>query len=401
MTKKRVHVHEDDEGVFDSDSDSDVSLTAVPFSVGPTPKTTGKKAASMEDFVDDMDVHGKKLEFNEGGDFNADASFDSSSGFGMELDHNDDDGHDDDHNALDMDVDMDPEIAHRHSKEWDEEVVDAPTPKKKTPKKKSALKKSSGNRRKTMDIMQNPVEAGLIDSLERPEGPRRSRRVRFQPLQYWKNERVIYERLPNDIGYLLPTIKLNELHPPNPSPVKIKRKRKTSSSAGQKGRKKHSVREGAESSDDEEYSQQCDPRGMIYDYRTQTDVRKVLVAFPKMSSLGVLPHPSNDDGTETQTEEKFPRAAVFHDDKDYSQGILVLPPGGKKFEELSEKHEIFFVASAKPNSVEVRIGTETYILSKGCSFVVPPHNVYYIYNRSETSKVKLQFTLVRPRKPKK
>ena len=50
------------------------------------------------------------------------------------------------------------------------------------------------------DASRGRVHTGDID------GGRRSRRTRYPPLAYWKNERFVYERPNNAVGEVLPTI---------------------------------------------------------------------------------------------------------------------------------------------------------------------------------------------------
>ena len=50
------------------------------------------------------------------------------------------------------------------------------------------------------DASRGRVHAGDVG------GGRRSRRTRYPPLAYWKNERFVYERPDNAVGEVLPTV---------------------------------------------------------------------------------------------------------------------------------------------------------------------------------------------------
>ena len=81
---------------------------------------------------------------------------------------------------------------------------------------------------------------------------------------------------------------------------------------------------------------------------------------------------------------QLPKGGKAFEEKEFSSGILLLPPRAVKQRELTHTVESFYVVSAERGKLQVTIGQTRLRLSKGDPFMVPVGNVYSLENLSET-----------------
>jgi len=262
--------------------------------------------------------------------------------------------------------------------------------------------KKSRSRRTTMGLIKDAIEAGVVSA--NGDG-RRSKRVRFAPMPYWTTTRFEYERTNDGLSALLPTINPGKIIPPaNPSAVGTFTTRSSQVSSGNSNRsrkRKHraSVKDDHPSSsddeDDEELSglkEEANPKTRVYDRRTDKMVEISTSKTSRMLVMETLEMPG--PGSEPQPRSLYPSAGKFFQEREFSCGLLVLPPGCVKFKETTISIEIFYAVKCKPNALEVQIMNTTHILSKSDSFFVPLNNEYMLRNRSKKHPITLYFTLV-------
>ena len=96
---------------------------------------------------------------------------------------------------------------------------------------------------------------------------------------------------------------------------------------------------------------------------------------------------------------QLPKGGKAFEEKEFSSGVLVLPPLAKKQHEQTCTVESFVILSAAPRSLQVTIGPQgtAFRLSKGDQFVVPLGNVYSLHNLSATKAVEAHFHLITPK----
>jgi len=261
-------------------------------------------------------------------------------------------------------------------------------------------RKKSRSRRTTMGLIKDAIEAGVVS--ENGDG-RRSKRVRFAPMPYWTTTRFEYERTNDGLSALLPTINPDKIVPPaNPSAVGTFTTRSSQVSSSNRSRKrKHraSVNDDHPSSSDDEDDEQLsglkeesNPKTRVYDRRADKMVEISTSKSSRMLVMETLEMPG--PGSDPQPRSRYPLAGKFFQEREFSCGLLVLPPGCVKFKETTISIEIFYVVKCKPNALEVQIMNTTHILSKSDSFFVPLNNEYMLRNRSKKHPITLYFTLV-------
>ena len=93
---------------------------------------------------------------------------------------------------------------------------------------------------------------------------------------------------------------------------------------------------------------------------------------------------------------QLPKGGKAFEEKEFSSGVLVLPPLSKKQHEQTCTVESFVILSAAPRSLQVTIGPQgtAFRLSKGDHFVVPLGNVYSLHNLSDSKAVEVYFHLI-------
>ena len=91
---------------------------------------------------------------------------------------------------------------------------------------------------------------------------------------------------------------------------------------------------------------------------------------------------------------QLPKGGKAFEEREFSSGILLLPPRAVKQRELTHTVESFYVASAEKGKLQVTIGGTVLRLSKGDPFIVPVGNVYSLENLSERKEVKVYFHLI-------
>lgn len=266
------------------------------------------------------------------------------------------------------------------------------------------------------------------DDDETPNGMRRSRRAKMKPLQFWKNERLVYskgggERIPVVTGVLTAL----------PTPYK-KRKRDESSSTDDDERtsktsKKHDKvthygSENIPTYDDTKLRkknfimEKDTDTALVLDAPTYEIVSKKLVAYSSKLPSTQLPITGARDKKESKIVGKAAQAFNLppstSKDKNVSQlpgwisGHLHLPPKGiKDAEGVGNCAQVFFIQHCQPNSLEVAYGdpeedefqietAQRILLNPGDFFYIPPSNVYRIENHSKEYESKLAWTIIRP-----
>ena len=93
---------------------------------------------------------------------------------------------------------------------------------------------------------------------------------------------------------------------------------------------------------------------------------------------------------------QLPKGGKAFEEREFSSGVLLLPPLSKKQHEQTCTVESFVILSAAPRSLQVTIGPHgtAFRLSKGDHFVVPLGNVYSLHNLSDSKAVEVYFHLI-------
>ncbi|VEU37007.1 unnamed protein product [Pseudo-nitzschia multistriata] len=297
-------------------------------------------------------------------------------------------------------------------------------PKKK--KKRSVVFSPKGIPIANRDYESVPIGA-LVEASPDENGPRRSRRARVKPLQFWRGEKLEYGAH-NERGYIgkafgdMPVV--TGIKKALPTPYK-KRKPVKTSNVSRKGSKKNDVTDTRGSVADEKFNSKKLRRKYKYhdgeeaylwdDIADETADQKVVAYASNMqgSDLPISKKRKKEEGNVTgKAAQAF---NIPNDDSDdyvgYIMGNLTLPPGGiKDSESVGPCAQTFTVVRCQLKAFEVAYGdpdlpdgeldaesAQRFLLGPGDMFRVPPGNSYRLENHSEHTDCLLTWTIIRPR----
>ncbi|KAJ7087547.1 Mif2/CENP-C like-domain-containing protein [Mycena belliarum] len=220
-----------------------------------------------------------------------------------------------------------------------------------------------------------------------PAGVRRSRRVPYAPLDWWRLERVEYGgRDPEGAPILCPTIKAIIRIPQEPVVPLGKharrgiKKRARSTPAAEKIVEKIVEVPVVPVDPEEGWDDDTEPNALVKGYPDGKEVMRRIVFTAKMFS----PMPAANN------EWFFQK--VFNDPDFVAAGLLRIPPKGRKPSKNTKDNTfIFFVIEG---AVNLKVGDTSLIVASGGMFMVPRGNTYFIENIADRD-AKLFFTQAR------
>eukprot|EP00978_Attheya_sp_CCMP212_P016366 scaffold42800_cov52-Attheya_sp.AAC.7 len=261
-------------------------------------------------------------------------------------------------------------------------------------------------------------------------GVRRSKRARFPPLQYWKNERLMFEAN-NESGILgeamgdMPVVSgvLSALPTPykQRKVVEKKKKKKQYSSPNSDDDDDESRHRRAELSpfDSRKLRKKYDIKdgetAQVWDDISGDIAEEKFVAYADSMHGTQLPLSSSRTKAEGKVVGKAGQAFnIAGDEEDvyvgYISGNLELPPRGiKDAEGVGGCNQVFTVCRCQPKSLEIALGhpdnpifspktAQRFLLSAGDIFRVPPGNTYRIQNHSKVESSMMTWTIIKPRR---
>ncbi|KAF8136651.1 Mif2/CENP-C like-domain-containing protein [Boletus edulis] len=239
-------------------------------------------------------------------------------------------------------------------------------PPAKKPRKEQAPKKPRSEKR----VIRTPVERSPT-----PEGVRRGRRHRYKPLEWWRQEKVVYGRRDSDL-VLVPQIKeiIRVPHEPvKPLGKAGKRKRGVAARGKSKG--------GDTPFDPEEgWDENTPTNATVIDYNTQEEVSRRVAFLAKMI----------DPKAAANSNWFFQK--IFGEGEFIAAGQMHIPPKSQKPSKSTKDNTyVFYVIQG---AVSVFIHETSFIITTGGMFLVPRGNTYYIENIAERD-ARLFFTQAR------
>lgn len=247
------------------------------------------------------------------------------------------------------------------------------------------------------------------DNSHRPGGVRRSTRVKVAPLEYWRNEKIVYKKKSDK-----PVLEIDKIitfdHDQDEEEERLLR--------GTKKQKKPTLRTRPYN-----YIPTGRPRGrprksktsLIKDLNPNSDlleeIRSGDVSAAEWLKFGILeakvninkdqmsdqiiafaPNVSQSEQTKETGEESFSLEILFDKHKDqFASGILKLPTKGRK--KLSDSFNAFVTFFVIQGILEVRLAGKSFIITEGSSFQVPAFNEYSFENKGN-NEVKMFFVQV-------
>ena len=219
--------------------------------------------------------------------------------------------------------------------------------------------------------------ASAMPSPVREKGRRRSKRNRRAPIEWWKNERIVYQRETNE-----------GMEAVMPVPVGVERLGKSPPTKKKRTRKSRKEEIQLPPNFVEEV-----PKVSIDLGDTTADIELV----KNQDDLTFQTISSNVDTTTTgtiQRQKNVDAAAAFVHDS-IRTGMVKLDVGAtKEVESSGDAAQMFCVHKAAEKGLLVNINNQTTTVGPGCMFLVPPNTEYELQNLSRRVGIEIFYTIV-------
>lgn len=289
---------------------------------------------------------------------------------------------------------------------------------------------------------------------EGPVGERRSTRRKVQPLQFWKNERVLYavestegvdERRRREEGgkeggreEAVDCMAMKEVLVANQTPVAPRRRKRKGGRGGGREAKRGKGEEGKEvqreawgEMDPERvykkhpnytYVRDGQGKGRVWDERKALRTTRRVVMRVDQVVMRPLEN-EEEDGVALEAGHAFRVLQVARSREDRAAHepslagypgwvaghMTLMPRKGKDPENVGPCSQVFHVLACEKNALELAVGelgedafkfneeaATRFLLGPGDSFHLPPMNVYKLYNHSKRGPAKVFWTIVKP-----
>ncbi|GAA5821027.1 hypothetical protein JCM10212_006726, partial [Sporobolomyces blumeae] len=220
-------------------------------------------------------------------------------------------------------------------------------------------------------------DAGSVDD----DGVRRSSRQKLQPLEYWRNERVIYRKRESGVG-MTAVVRVPKVEP-EPLTTVGKRKRGPSSAAstsnkrgGGAGSTRQATVKAEVVPEEEGVDDMTDPDGLVWSWEGNAETTRRIAFTSKMI----------DPKATFNNQYQFQK---IYQELDYlAGGVLVIPVGGQKSTKPAKDNSYIFYCIE--GSVSVTVHRTRFSIGPGGTFFIPRGNSYAIEATSNRD-VKLFF----------
>lgn len=242
------------------------------------------------------------------------------------------------------------------------------------------------------------------------EGLRRSRRVKIAPLEYWRNERVVYKRKSNkpvlDIDRIVTYDHKDDEEEEEEELGRAKKTKKrsvrtrpytyvpTGKPRGRPRKKKSSEMNAYDPNIellDDINSGNIETAAWLKHGILETNVN---VSEDQVSNeiVAFAPNLAQSEQIKETEDESFSLEIMFDKHKEhFASGVLKLPLGGKK--KISDSNRTFLTFYIIEGIVEVTLGENVFLSTKGSSIQIPAFNDYSFSNKGK-NEVKMFFVQV-------
>ncbi|CUS20620.1 LAQU0S01e10770g1_1 [Lachancea quebecensis] len=259
-------------------------------------------------------------------------------------------------------------------------------------------------------------ELASEDSFTTSAGLRKSKRVKVAPLEYWRNEKVVYKR--KSRKPILEIDKIITYEDEDDEEEEISRRRKSSKKLpynyGTSGKPRGRPRKNRAPNDAFSLGHQNPNEELISRIRTgeaQSSSwmsRGVYRALVKSSFngkkeseeiLACAPDLVHTEQRRKTAEEDFSLAVLFDQHRDlFASGFLTIPIGSCK--KLSDSRNAFINFYLIEGVIELTVGRNKLLCTDGTSFQIPAFNEYAFRNKGKNdAKMYFVQTTVSPRLP--
>jgi len=271
-----------------------------------------------------------------------------------------------------------------------------------------------------------PVGA-LVEGSSDESGPRRSRRAKVQPLQFWRGEKMQFGAH-NEHGYIgkafgdMPVV--TGIQKALPTPYKKRKQTKKKPDQNKSSRKNYSSDTRGSVAEEEfnskklrrKYKFHDGEEAYLWDDITEDTADQKVVAYASNMEGSGLPISKKRKKAEGKVTGKAAQAFNISSDGNddyvgYIVGNLLLPPKGiKDSESVGPCAQTFTVCRSQPKALEIAFGdpdqpdgeldaetSQRFLLGPSDMFRVPPGNSYRLENHSEDTECLLTWTIIRPR----
>ncbi|KAK4053055.1 mitotic fidelity of chromosome transmission- protein [Microbotryomycetes sp. JL201] len=268
--------------------------------------------------------------------------------------------------------------------EEDEEEQDDEAPRARSKGKSRAVTAAKSNRRgddRSSDAKQRRATSGGAQPVvtkfprKRPtddhhDGVRRSSRQRLEPVEYWRNERVVYKRRSSGMG-IDQVVRI----PKDQTGLPQHNRKRGASAQARRGNSVSRVK--SEIPEEEGVDDATDPDGIVWSWEGDAEVSRRIAFTAKM----IDPKPTYNN--------KFAFQKIFTELDYLAGGVLVIPAGAEKPSKPARDNSYVFYCIE--GSVSVVVHRTRFAIGPGGTFFVPRGNNYSITATSNRD-VKLFFT---------
>lgn len=205
-----------------------------------------------------------------------------------------------------------------------------------------------------------------------PEGPRRSKRTRIQPLQFWKNERVVYQ-----LDHGRPSMKEIIRAQQTPEKKRARTHKSTAKSTAKRPKSSYSDKIRAQM-DDTDMPEKVEVE--VHGYPDKSAMEKRVVAWAP--GKGVMRRAKNAN---------YSLGTLFERDAHFAAGgIMSIDANSEKPMKPSKYNSYFFYLIS--GQAMVHLSQSKFKVTQGGAFEIPRGNFFGITNLSETETCELFFT---------
>ncbi|KAI9065444.1 hypothetical protein FKP32DRAFT_495726 [Trametes sanguinea] len=239
------------------------------------------------------------------------------------------------------------------------------------------------------------------------DGVRRSKRLRYSPLAWWRLEKVVYGRRESG-KCLVPSIKeIHRIPQVKPEPLGARKKRGSSRRKSRTATAEPEVQQVVVYDPEEGWDDQTDPHCEVLEYGEDKEVMRreysrhlCVVAINILTSwIAGVAFTAKMLAPKAAAQGAFYFQKIFGDGDFLAAGQLIIPPGSTKPTKGTKDNTfIFYVIQG---AVKFAVHKSNFVLATGACFMVPRGNVYYIQNVCDRD-AKLFFAQARkmPEEPK-